>query len=594
MKQNKQGFKQKVFLKALEEMGNDKGISQDAIVQIIQETFQVTYSKKLEDEARIFKGKSSNKGLNKVKLSDALVRCDIDLKKGIIDIARQFKVVNDDDIEDDFIEIGLTEAQEIDPSLKVGDYYEIPFNFEDFNQNDVNRFKATFLQKIQKASKDALLETYNGRIGELVTGTVEKADSHSVIVNLGRTTAVLYARDLIGKETFRPGDSIKVYIQSIGKDDKKGSNLIHISRSCPEFLQKLFENEVHEIYDHTVMIKSVARIAGIRSKVSVYSNDPNVDASGACIGTNGSRIQAIVSQLGNNKDSNEKIDVITYKPNLGLYLEECLKPGIMIGAKIDEANNSAIVVTQDGTSKLAIGLKGYNVKLARQLCGLTTLDIIDESVAQEKNIDYKTIEEFTIEARQEEKRKYREESIKAYQQNGGKKYTIEDDNTSFIDKDEFDDDLIEDTNYDVTEDKEVINKVEEVTPVEEKVEEKVIEKEEPVTETIVEETPVIKPVKKEPVYEQTDVKTTTTLESLEKSLEEEKEKEKQKEINRFKKKKDHSKEDKNDESSTKKEIKKMAVYTDEELADLDDEFDDNYDDEEDYSEYDSDSFYEDN
>lgn len=598
MKNKKQEFNKKAFLKALEDMGNEKGISTDAIVNIIKESFQVAITKKLEDEDRIFNKTKGNKGLNKIKLNDALVRCEVDLKLGTIDIYHQKRVVNDDDIQDDFIEIGLSEAQQIDPNLKLGDYYETPVDFNDFTISDVNRFKASFLQKISKAEKDALLETYNGRIGEIVSGVVEKADKHSVIVNLGRTTATLYSKDLIGNETFKAGDTIKVYIKGIGKDDKKGGNLINISRSCPEFLAKLFENEIHEIYDHTVIIKGIARIPGVRSKVSVYSNDPNVDASGACIGANGNRIQAIVSQLGNSKEgSREKIDVITYKPNLGLYLEECLKPGVMLGAKIDLQNKEAIVVTQDGTNQAAIGLRGSNVNLAKQLCGLNTLRIIDETTAREENLNYKTIEEFTIEARQEEKRKYREESLKQHQEALSKKSQVNTNEVSFVDKDDYEDELIDDEMINSTSE-ETAKEVETINKDEESLEDNVASKNtiKPVEEVkINNETPVVetKSIKKEPVYEQTEVKTTTTLESLEKSLEEEKEKQKEKEMNRNKKKKNHSKEDRNSDDNNKKEIQKMAVYTDEELADLDDDFEDDYDDEDDYSEYDSDSFYED-
>ena len=500
-------FDEKLFLSALEQLGSAKGISSDVIVEAISDSFKIAFTKKLEDEDRIFynsKKVKDNKKLvaNKtLKLDDALVRCDIDLKLGKIDLYHQFKVVNDDDIEDDFIEIGLTEAQQIDKNLKVGDFYEVPISIQDFSPSDVNRFKTTFLQKISKAEKDALLETYSNRIGEIVTGTVEKADLHSVIVNLGRTSATLFKNDLIGNETFKPGDQIKVYIESIGKDDKKG-NLIKISRSSKGFLKKLFENEVHEIYDQTVIIKDIARKAGVKSKVSVYSNEPNVDASGACIGPNGSRIQAIVSQLGNAKDSKEKIDVITYQPNLGLYLEECLKPGVMIGAKIDYENKEAIVVTQEGTSSLAIGVKGYNVALTRELTGLNKIDVKDESEALRDGIEYTTMEEFRIEAREEEKRKFREESLKHKEIEVKKDYETK--NNFEIKGDDEDIDLPELDEEIETVSTEPVNKEIVKEPKEEIIE--------PIQEEKVKEE-IIKPHKEEEPIEKTEVKTTTTLES---------------------------------------------------------------------------------
>lgn len=581
-------FDEKLFLSALEQLGSAKGISSDVIVEAISDSFKIAFTKKLEDEDRIFynsKKVKDNKKLvaNKtLKLDDALVRCDIDLKLGKIDLYHQFKVVNDDDIEDDFIEIGLTEAQKIDKNLKVGDFYEVPISIQDFSPSDVNRFKTTFLQKISKAEKDALLETYSNRIGEIVTGTVEKADLHSVIVNLGRTSATLFKNDLIGNETFKPGDQIKVYIESIGKDDKKG-NLIKISRSSKGFLKKLFENEVHEIYDQTVIIKDIARKAGVKSKVSVYSNEPNVDASGACIGPNGSRIQAIVSQLGNAKDSREKIDVITYQPNLGLYLEECLKPGVMIGAKIDYENKEAIVVTQEGTSSLAIGVKGYNVALTRELTGLNKIDVKDESEALRDGIEYTTMEEFRIEAREEEKRKFREESLKHKEIEVKKDYETK--NNFEIKGDDEDIDLPELDEEIETVSTEPVNKEIVKEPKEEIIE--------PIQEEKVKEE-IIKPHKEEEPIEKTEVKTTTTLESLEKSLEEEKAKEKTKENYKNKKKKEHKEEKASEEDSyIKKDVKKMDIYTEEELAEIDAELDDEDELDEDYSEYDSDSYYED-
>lgn len=581
-------FDEKLFLSALEQLGSAKGISSDVIVEAISDSFKIAFTKKLEDEDRIFynsKKVKDNKKLaaNKtLKLDDALVRCDIDLKLGKIDLYHQFKVVNDDDIEDDFIEIGLTEAQKIDKNLKVGDFYEVPISIQDFSPSDVNRFKTTFLQKISKAEKDALLETYSNRIGEIVTGTVEKADLHSVIVNLGRTSATLFKNDLIGNETFKPGDQIKVYIESIGKDDKKG-NLIKISRSSKGFLKKLFENEVHEIYDQTVIIKDIARKAGVKSKVSVYSNEPNVDASGACIGPNGSRIQAIVSQLGNAKDSKEKIDVITYQPNLGLYLEECLKPGVMIGAKIDYENKEAIVVTQEGTSSLAIGVKGYNVALTRELTGLNKIDVKDESEALRDGIEYTTMEEFRIEAREEEKRKFREESLKHKEIEVKKDYETK--NNFEIKGDDEDIDLPELDEEIETVSTEPVNK-----EIVEEPKEEIIE---PIQEEKAKEE-IIKPHKEEEPIEKTEVKTTTTLESLEKSLEEEKAKEKTKENYKNKKKKEHKEEKASEEDSyIKKDVKKMDIYTEEELAEIDAELDDEDELDEDYSEYDSDSYYED-
>ena len=577
--------KSELSLETLEQLGSAKGISTEVIVDIIKESFKFAYTKKLDEEYGIYKSKVSKKNAPKVKLSDALVRTELDLKKGVVELYHQFKVVPDDEIQDDFIEIGLSDAQKKDPKLQIGDFYEEEIDLSEFSLLDVNNFIANFKQRLSKAEKDALLETYSDKIGQIITGTVEKYNQNSVLVNLGKTSATLFPQDLIGKETYRPGDPIKVYICGIGKDDKKGT-LVKISRSNPGFLRKLFENEIHEIYDQSVIIKDVARMAGVRSKVSVYSNDPNIDPSGACIGQNGNRIQAIVSQLGNAPESKEKIDVITYKPNLGLYLEECLKPGIVIGAKIDLENSQAIVVTQNGTSSLAIGARGCNVILTKQLTKLKDIQIIDEAEAIEKNLEYTSIDEFIVEAREEEKKKYREEALKQQKLNENK---VSKDNAlikeeNLFTKDEFDEDelneepiTLEETKVTETNVPEEVVETKETPKVEEEVKEEVVVKETP------------KKVKYEETIVPTEVKTTTTLESLEKSLEEEKEKENKKASFKSKKKKEENK-NKEQTSSVKKESSKMSIYTEEELAEFDDELEDEFDDE-DYSEYDSDDYY---
>lgn len=575
-----------ISLDVLEQIGVSKGIPTEVIIDIISDSFKFAYTKKLENEFNINKNKNTKKGATKVKLNDALVRTDLDFTHKTINLYHQFLVVKEEEITDDFIEISLEEAQKRDLKLQLGDYYEEPIDLSEFGMADVTNFITNFKQRLSKAEKDALLETFSDKIGQIITGTVEKANQNSVLVNLGKTSAVLSSNDLIGKETYRAGDPIKVYICGIGKDEKKG-NLIKISRSNPDFLRKLFENEIHEIYDQTVIIKDVARIAGVRSKVSVYSNDPNIDPSGACIGQNGSRIQAIVSQLGNSNESKEKIDVITYKPNLGLYLEECLKPGIVIGALINEAKKSAIVVTQNGTSSLAIGAKGCNVILTRYLTKLDEIKIIDEAEAIEQGIEYKSIDEFIVEAREEEKRRYREEALKR-QKEVDTTYSDEalaNTEETLFTKDEFEDEELNDIN--LTEETKEVEALENEV-VEEKTEEVKPQEVEEVVEEV-KETP--KKVKYEEPIVKSEVKTTTTLESLEKSLEEEKEKENKKSSFKSKKKKDDNR-TKEQSSSIKKESSKMSIYTEEELAEFDDELDDEFEDE-DYSEYDSDDYYED-
>lgn len=575
----------KRFLETFEDMNRAKGVDQDTLLDALKESFRLTFAKKIEDEYKVDKKPVKVNSVNKEKavnkLPDALVRVDIDVKKAKIDCFRQWLVVNDDDVQDDYIEIGLEEAHEKNPKLNVGEYYEEELSLDSLKDKDIARFKSCFTQKINKAEKDALLATFANKIGTIVTGTVEKCDAHSVIVELGRTTATLFQKDLIGDEKFNQGDSIKVYVEGIGKDDKKGS-LVKISRSCNGYLKCLFENEIHEIYDGTVSIKYVERIPGRRAKVCVYSNDPNVDPSGACIGQNGNRIQNIVSQLGNAKDSKEKIDVVTWNPNLGLFISELLRPGKVLGMNIDEEKKEILVVTDEESLNLAIGFKGTNVVLARKITGYQ-IRVIDETKAGEEGIEYKKLDEYVVEAKEEERKRFREkqqEAIKSRVEN-----LHEEENQEEIFVKEGDD-----------EQEELETPVETVEPVMEEVETPKTEEKVEISEEI-EEKPLVetKKVKEEEPVEFKEVKTTTTLESLERSLEEEK-KEKSSSKKSFKKKKKEVKKDVEDdeEREDKKVIQKMDIYTDEELEAFENEdADEDFEDEEDYSEYDDDYYYED-
>ena len=587
---------QKLFLEAVKAFEQEKGISSEILLDALKESFKFAFQKKIEKEN--FFDKKTGKSLIKVdknapKLPDALVRVDIDLDKARIKCFRQWLVLDDDDITDDYIEISIDDAREKSPKIKIGEYYEEELNLDDLNTRDADILKTHFKQKISKAEKEALMANFQNKIGTIVTGDVEKADRRCVIVNLGKTSATLLPGDLIGDEKYNTGDTIKVYIKEIGKDEKRGGSLVKISRSDPGFLRCLFENEIHEIYDGTVIIKDIARLAGKRSKVAVYSNDPNVDPSGACIGQNASRIQSIVSQLGNARDAKEKIDVITYNPNLGIYLSEILKPGNIVGAKIDEGIRTIYAIVESPDQKsLAIGNGGANTILARQLTHYDKVLVKTVEEAEAENIDYKTMEEFEAEAREEERRRFRERQEMILNMN---KPQVEEEAT-------VEEEIKEEAPATVVEETKVVEPTVEVTPV---VETPVVEAavEKPAEETVeivkkpaepeqkVEIKKVEKPIEPEELRE---VKTTTTIESLEKILEQEKKEKEAKAQKALNKKKKAKKfEDEDDEKEEKKIIQKMDIYTDEELAELEnEELDSSYEDEDDYSEYDDDNYYE--
>ncbi len=565
MAKKKKKLENGAFLVYFDNIAKEKKIDREVVVNAIKEAFETAYTKKLEDETRSLLNtktkKVNNKSKDGTRLSNALVRCDVDLANNVLDFYHQFKVVKEDDIQDDFIEISDEDPRAVNNNLKVGDYYEEKVDLASFTKGDVDKFISVFKQQINAAEKNALFETFKGKIGEIVTGVVEKSDN-CVLVNLGSSRdgalATLYRKDLIGDEKFNPGDPIKVYIESIGasKGDKK-DDLIKISRSCSGFLKKLFFNEIHEIYDGTVEIVGIARIPGVKAKVSVTTKDPNVDPSGACIGPNGSRIQAVVSQLGNK--TKEKVDVITYKENRGLYIQECLKPVQVIGIKFDDEKGIATVVVPDEFKNQAIGQRGVNAILTRMLLNLKEIKIIGVSEAVEQNIEYKLFEEFEVEAREEQRRKTREESLRKANETIAKVIKEEEKAEDFLSKDET-----------LVEEEEIIAE----TPVEE----------------VKEEVETIKPKKEEEVIEKVNVATTISLDDLEASLEEEKKNTQE----TYKKKKKETKVEETkvvkDESKPKE---KMSIYTDEELEALqDEEFDEEFDDDDSFEEYDDDSYYE--
>jgi len=581
MRKSQTGLKKSAFIEAAQAMGSEKGVSEEALLAALVESFRVTFAKKIEDEFRVEKPFGKSKAKETVKLPDALIRTEIDLKKGKIEVYHQWLVVNDDDVQDDYLEIGLEDAKAKNPKLKVGDYYEEELDFNNLNKVDVNRFVSCFRQKISKAEKDALLASFENKIGKIVTADVEKFDDKKVlVVNLGKTSASLYKSDLIGDEKFQQGDKIKVFVVGFEKDEKKGLT-IKVSRSCDDFLRCLFEQEIHEIYDGTVIIKDVKRLPGKRSKVAVYSNDPNVDPSGACIGQNGNRIQTIVSQLGNGGKEKEKIDVITWNPNLGLYLAEILKPGKVLGMNINEDEKVATVVCEDGTGTFAIGFKGANVVLASKLTNYK-VKVLDESQALEEGVTYKPLEEFEIEAKEEERRRFRERQQQLMARMSQLNPTASEEESVEEVSEEVEETVVEETPV-----APVVEEVKVETPIVEETKEEV---EEPTP--VVEEKVETKPVEE---VEKRTVKTTTTLESLEKLLDEEKKMSEKKSTSKKKYKKEDKKSADSDlisENQERKPVTKMDIYTEEELQQLDEESE-NYDDyeEEDYSEYDSDDYY---
>ena len=274
------------FLAALEEIEASKGISKQTILDFLQEALIKAYRKQLGGD-------------------DADVRVTIDPEKGIIDMCHVKAVV--EDVEDDFLQISVQDANALDSSKKYknGDEFFIPASIEELKKATAMSVKSMMKQKFAEAEKNILYETFKDKIGTLITGKVEKVDDRGISVNIVKTSVYLPKKELIGDERFIVGETVKIYVDDVASGTK-GAHIV-VSRSKEGFLRCLLAEEISEIYDGTVQIKAIAREAGERSKVAVYSKDPTIDPAGACIGSNGGRIQKVVSQLGNGGISKENV-----------------------------------------------------------------------------------------------------------------------------------------------------------------------------------------------------------------------------------------------------------------------------------------------
>jgi transcription termination/antitermination protein NusA len=549
-KENNHMINAKEFIKALDELESEKGISKESIISALKEAMEKAYRKQL--------GTSD----------DALVRVDIDSEKGNISMYQLKQVV--EEVEDDFLQISLEEVKQLGLDLKVGDTHQIEASIDDLSKLAAINVKNILRQKIAEAEKAALYELFKDKIGEMITGVIEKIDERSAIINIGRTSVYLPSSHFIPGEIYKVGDRIKLYLVDVISTPRGAQ--IAVSRTDPGFLKRLFEEEIHEIYEGTVIIKNIAREAGERSKVSVYSTDINIDPAGACIGPNGSRIQKIVGQLGNNKDK-EKIDIIAYSPISAIYIMEALKPAQVVGVSVNEETKEATAVVENGQLSLAIGKRGVNARLAVKLTGFN-IDIKEHEQALNENISFMTAEEW----RREEEYRIREAEQQAYL-----------DSIKPTPKDE-----LPVSSQPVIEQTKVAN--------EEPIEAVIKPEEQP--KSVKEEIKVPKVEKPKEVREvKTVVKTTKTLEDLEKELERDKEREAQRaererEKEAIKAERARKKASKKDESSEHESKKTdltpppsltptayMDIYTEEELKEMNEVEEEEIEEDFDYEEF---------
>jgi transcription termination/antitermination protein NusA len=302
------------------------------------------------------------------------IRAEIDPKSGETRLNRLLMVV--DAVENDATQISLKEASKKNPAAQVGDYIAEPLPPIEFGRIAAQSAKQVIVQKVRDAERDRMYDEYKDRIGEIVNGTVKRAEYGNVIVDLGKGEGIVRRDEALPRETFRPGDRIRAYVYDVRREQRGPQ--IFLSRTHPQFMAKLFGQEVPEIYDGVVEVVSVARDPGSRAKIGVRSKDGSIDPVGACVGMRGSRVQAVVNEL-----QGEKIDIIQWSPDVATFVVNALAPAEVAKVVLDEDVERIEVVVPDDQLSLAIGRRGQNVRLASQLTGWD-IDIMTEAEESER------------------------------------------------------------------------------------------------------------------------------------------------------------------------------------------------------------------
>ncbi|MDD5922099.1 MAG: transcription termination factor NusA [Eubacteriales bacterium] len=331
------------FIEALDELEKEKGIPKDDICEMIEQALISAYKKNYDP--------------------DQNVRVVMDRETGDIAVLLSREVVCDEDFFDEGLEIPLSEAREIDGRYEIGDQIEFSVMPEDFGRIAAQAVKQVVMQRLRETERGMIYDEFSQKQGEIITGTVQRKRGRTIYVVLGRTEGILTAKEQVPTEHFNVRDRLKVYIMDV-KNSTKGPQ-VFLSRSHPGLIKGLFQLEVPEIQDGTVEIVSIAREAGSRTKMAVYSNDENVDPVGACVGTRGVRVQAVVDEV-----SGEKIDIIPWSENPEELIANVLSPAEVEAVYIDDYDERlATAVVPDYQLSLAIGKQGQNVRLAAKVSG---------------------------------------------------------------------------------------------------------------------------------------------------------------------------------------------------------------------------------
>lgn len=343
----------KELMDALDVLEKEKDISKDTLLEAIENS--------LITACKNHFGKSDN------------VKVDINKETGDFAVYAEKTVV--ENVEDEVLEVSLANAKMIDSQYELGDIVNISIQSKEFGRIATQNAKNVILQKIREEERKVLFHKYYDKEKDIITGIVQRQVGKNISINLGKADAVLTENEQVKGEVFQPTERIKLYILEV-KDTTKGPRIL-VSRTHPELVKRLFESEVTEVRDGTVEIKNIAREAGSRTKMAVWSNNSDVDPVGACVGMNGARVNAIVSEL-----RGEKIDIISWSENSAILIENALSPAKVISVIADADEKNAKVIVPDYQLSLAIGKEGQNARLAARLTGFK-IDIKSETQARE-------------------------------------------------------------------------------------------------------------------------------------------------------------------------------------------------------------------
>jgi len=339
-KQNK-AIDSKELILAMEDLEKESGIKKEYLLESIQTALETAYKRDYEDS------------------EESNVKIIMDSETGEIHVYAEKTVV--EEVEDEKLQISLDDAKKISKKLTLGDVAQIEIIPKDFGRIAAGTAKQVIIQKIREASRNFLFDEFSERKGEIVSGIIQKADGGIVVADLGRLEGVMPVKEQIPTEQYKVNDKIRAYIVDVERGIK-GAPQVIISRAHCDFVRKLFELEIPEIYEGVIEIKGVSRDAGSRSKVAVYSPNENIDPVGSCVGQKGIRIQNIINEL-----NGEKIDVIEWNEDPSIYISAALLPAQVLAVDIHEEDNFAQVIVPDEQLSLAIGKAGQNARLAAKL-----------------------------------------------------------------------------------------------------------------------------------------------------------------------------------------------------------------------------------